>query len=92
MVLVVKNLPANTGDVRDRGLIPGLGRSPGGGHGTLSSICPWKTPWTEKPGELWSIALPRVRHDCNNLASTQGREKKESILEVQPLIFLAFYK
>ena len=32
-VLVVKNLPANVGDVRDAGLIPGLGRSAGGGHG-----------------------------------------------------------
>jgi len=32
-VLVVKNAPANTGDVRDMGLIPGLGRSLGGGHG-----------------------------------------------------------
>ena len=30
---VVKNPPANAGDVRDAGLIPGLGRSPGGGHG-----------------------------------------------------------
>ena len=29
VALVVKNLPANTGDV---GLIPGLGRSPGEGH------------------------------------------------------------
>ena len=33
MALVVKNLPANAGDIRDAGLIPGLGRSPGGGHG-----------------------------------------------------------
>ena len=33
MALVVKNLPANAGDIRDVGLIPGLGRSPGGGHG-----------------------------------------------------------
>ena len=32
MVLVVKNLPANAGDVRDMGSIPGLGRSSGGGH------------------------------------------------------------
>ena len=30
---MVKNLPANAGDVRDVGLIPGLGRSPGGGNG-----------------------------------------------------------
>ena len=30
---MVKNPPANAGDVRDAGLIPGLGRCPGGGHG-----------------------------------------------------------
>ena len=33
MALVVKNTPANAGDARDMGLIPGSGRSPGGGHG-----------------------------------------------------------
>ena len=32
MVLVVKNLPANAGDARDMGLIPGSGRSLGEGH------------------------------------------------------------
>ena len=31
--LVVKNLPASAGDVRDTGSIPGIGRSPGVGHG-----------------------------------------------------------
>ena len=30
---MVKNLPANTGNVRDPGSIPGSGRLPGGGHG-----------------------------------------------------------
>ena len=33
MVLVVKNLPANAGDVRDAGSIPGSGRFPGRGNG-----------------------------------------------------------
>ena len=33
VALVVKNPPANAGDVRDMGSIPRLGRSPGGGHG-----------------------------------------------------------
>ena len=33
MALVVKNLPANAGDVRDAGSIPGSGRFPGGGYG-----------------------------------------------------------
>jgi len=30
---VVKNLPASAGNIRDTGLIPGLGRCPGGGNG-----------------------------------------------------------
>ena len=33
VVLVVKNVPANAGDIRDAGLIPGPGRSSGGGYG-----------------------------------------------------------
>ena len=32
VVLVVKNMPAKVRDLRDVGLIPGSGRSPGGGH------------------------------------------------------------
>ena len=40
MELVVKNLSANVGDVRDPGSIPEWGRSPGGGHGnTLQYSC-----------------------------------------------------
>ena len=38
VALVVKNPPANAGDLRDMGLIPGLGRSPGDGHSNLESI------------------------------------------------------
>ena len=33
MVTVINNTSANAGGIRDMGLIPGLGRSPGGGHG-----------------------------------------------------------
>ena len=32
VALVVKNPPANAGDARDKGSIPGLGGSPGGGN------------------------------------------------------------
>ena len=35
VALVVKNVAANAGDIRDTGSIPGLGRSPGEGHGNL---------------------------------------------------------
>ena len=52
MALVVKNPPANAGDV---GSILGLGRSPGGGHGnTLQCSC-LESPWTEEPGRLQSL-------------------------------------
>ena len=40
----VKNLPANAGDVRDMGWIPGLGRSPGGGHGNPLQYSCLKNP------------------------------------------------
>ena len=41
---MVKNLPANTGDSGDVGLIPGLGRSPGGGNGNpLQVFLPGKS-------------------------------------------------
>ena len=33
VMLVVENPPANAGDIRDMGSVPGWGRSPGGGHG-----------------------------------------------------------
>ena len=40
VALVVKNSPANAGGTRDVGLIPGLGRSPGGGNGNpLQNSC-----------------------------------------------------
>ena len=40
MALVVKNLSANAGDIKDTGSVPGLGRSPGGEHGTpLQYFC-----------------------------------------------------
>ena len=55
MVLVVKSLPANAGDTRDTGLIPGLGRTPGGGRDTHSSVLAWRIPWTEEPGRLQSM-------------------------------------
>ena len=54
--LVKKSLPANTGDVRDVGSIPGLGRSPAGGHGNPLKYSCLEITRTEKPGRLQSIA------------------------------------
>ena len=51
VALVVKNLPANAGDIRDVGSIPGSGRSPGY-YSHSSIILAWRIPWTEEPGGL----------------------------------------
>ena len=65
---MVKNPPANAGDARDMGLVPGLGRSPGEGNGNPLQYC-CLSPWTEEPGGLQSAGSPGVRRD---LAHTQG--------------------
>ena len=59
MVLVVKNLPASVGEVRDMDLIPQLEN-----HGNPLSILAWRIPWTEESGGLQPIVLQRVGHDC----------------------------
>ena len=51
MVTVVKNPHANAGDMRDLCSIPGLGRSPGGGHGN-----PLQYSCLENPHEQRSLA------------------------------------
>ena len=60
VALVVKNLPANAGDVSS---IPGLGRSLEEEMATHSNILAWRIPWTEEPGGLQSIGLQRVGHN-----------------------------
>ena len=51
--------------VGDQGSIPGLGRSPGRGHGNPLQYS-WRISWTEEPGELQSMGSRRVRHDWSN--------------------------
>ena len=53
---MVHNPPASVGNVRDVGLIPGSGRSPGVGNG---SILAWKIPWMEEPCGLQFMGLQR---------------------------------
>ena len=80
MLLVVKNSPANAGDIRDMGLIPGLGRSLGEGNGN-----PLQYSYLENPidrGVLWATihgGLTRVR---------QGYIVQHE--EIQPLFYNNF--
>ena len=55
---VVKNLPANTGDVN---LIPGLGRSPGEGNGNSLQYSFLENPMDR--GAWWAVGFKGVGHD-----------------------------
>ena len=74
-VLVVKNLPANAGDLRDTSLIPGLEDSLEEGMATHFNILACRIPWTEEPGGLQPIGLQRVGHDWSDLAHTPTEKK-----------------
>ena len=52
VVLVVKNPPANAGEVRDAGSIPGQEDPLEKGMATHSSILAWKLPWKEESERL----------------------------------------
>ena len=60
---VVKNLPANAGDTRDAGLIPGQEDPLEKEMTTYSSSLAWEIPWTEQPGGLQPVASQRVRYN-----------------------------
>ena len=65
VVLVLKNPPANAGDMRARGSIPGLGEPLEESIATHSSILAWRIPWIEEPSTLQPMG---------NLARTAYRE------------------
>ena len=60
---MLKNLPANAGDARDMGSIPGSEDPLEEEMATHSSILAWRTPWMEEPGGLQSMGLQRVGLD-----------------------------
>ena len=61
MALAAKNPPANAGNVRDVGSIPGWG----GGNGNPPTLVflLGESPWTEEPDGLQSIGSQRVGHN-----------------------------
>ena len=63
MMLVVKNLPADAGDVKDMGSVPGQENPLEESLATHSSLLAWRIPWTEEPGGLQSMGSHRVRYN-----------------------------
>ena len=61
---MVNNLPANAGNREDMGLIPGMGKSPGGGNGNpLQCFCLENSIDKEVWQATQSIESPRVGHN-----------------------------
>ena len=59
---MVKNSPANAGDVKDR-FNPCREDALGKEMAIYTSILAWRISWIEEPGGLWSTASERVRHN-----------------------------
>ena len=68
---MVENPPANAGDIRDKGLIPGLGRFAGERMATHSSILAWRIPWICVDRNITFIIL-------NDIVLRLGTEIKKS--------------
>ena len=69
VALVVKNQPASSGDVRDKGSIPRSGRSPGERHGNPLEYSCLENPHGQRSlGGLQSMGSQRVEHDRSHLA------------------------
>ena len=70
MVLLVKTPPANAGDARDMGSIPGSGRSAGRGDGNPLQYCCLENSMDRRA--WWATCLPWVRKPCLPMGSQTG--------------------
>ena len=90
VALVVKNPLANAGDVRDAGLIPGSGRSPGGGPGNPFQYSCLENPmdrgtwWATVPGVMESRTWLKWLSTHTGDQSTQGMEGRRGTLVSWP--------
>ena len=74
MALVVKNLPANVGNVRDTVSIPGSGRSPGEGNGNPGQYSCLENPMGRRAWLAMVYGVAKIRTGLKRL-STQASPK-----------------
>ena len=80
MALVVKNLPANAGDIRDAGLISGLGRSPAEGHGKPLQYSCLENPHGQRSLAGYSPCGHKELDMTEQLSAAQHRAQYLSLL------------
>ena len=85
MALVVKNPPADAGDARDMGLIPGLARSPGEGNGNPLQCSCLEDPmdggawWAAVYGVAQSQTRLKQLSSSSNSAKYKGSLKRSNL-------------
>ena len=86
---MVKNWPANVRDIRVAGSIPGLGRSPGGGHGNPLQYSCLENPMDR--GAWWTM-VHRVSKSQTRLKqlSSSSREPKKSVAHTNGVLIKIF--
>ena len=79
VALAIKNLPANAGDSREEGSIPGSGRSPAGGHGNPPQYSCLENPMDRG---AWRATVHGVTKSWTQLKrlSTQRASKAEGLV------------
>ena len=80
---VVKNPPANAGDVRDVGSIPGSGRSPRGGNGNLIQ---YSSPENPMDGGAWQVT-DRVAKSQTQLKKLNTHTHARAHTHTHPLMY-----
>ena len=84
MALVVKNLPTNAEDTRDAGSIPGLGRSPGEGHGNPLQYSCLENPMGR--GAWQAMVHGVAESDMTEALSTEMRESSLLLKDKKKLV------
>ena len=84
---MVKNLPANAGDIRDAVSIPGSGRAPGGGHGNPPQCSclenpmdsgAWRATVHGVAKKLDTAERLGTRREVNHVNNGEGSSREES--------------
>ena len=83
---MVKNPPVNAGDVRDVGLIPGLRRSPGGGHGNPLQYSCLENPMGR--GAWWATVHRVPQSNMTKAAQHTAQTKKGNLVNHILLFFI----
>ena len=91
---MVKDLPANAGNIRDVGSIPGSGRSPGGEHGNPLQYSCLENPtdrgaWqatVHRVAKSWTHLKQLSTHVCRELSNGRSRlEKRKMLISVNKI-------